>query len=203
MNNKSIKPIVLLFLLFLVCAISFGFNSFYYSKNPGSLFTSIFLGVLFAWAIVAPIIRIKFGVVPFLTIFAAFPVCMLPILWAVNADLPSVSWFIVVLIFQVAFSLSYIGWLRGLRIFAVFKRSTWAHIFFDDQEAGAFNRSKSKQANKSELTGSQEGENIKPPSVIDRLYNEGQISLNEATKLRNKWAKLTEREKKEILETQG
>ena len=35
------------------------------------------------------------------------------------------------------------------------------------------------------------------------LYNEGQISLNEATKLRNKWAKLTEREKKEILETQG
>jgi hypothetical protein len=199
MNNKSIKPIVLLFLLFLlflVCAISFGFHSFYYSKNPGSLFTSIFLGVLFAWAIVAPIIRIKFGVVPFLTIFAAFPVVMIPTIFALKADLPSGSWFIVVLIFQVAFSLSYIGWLRGLRFFAVF--NVVLHLV-----NVVFNRSKSKQANKSELTGSQEGENIKPPSVIDRLYNEGQISLNEATKLRNKWAKLTEREKKEILETQG
>ncbi len=191
MNNKSIKPIVL---LFLVCAISFGFHSFYYSKNPGSLFTSIFMGVLFGWAIVAPIIRIKFGGVPFLTIFAALPVVMLPIMIAIKALPSGSSWFIVVLIFHVAFSLSYLGWLYGLRFFAVFKRSTWA---------GAFNRSKSKQANKSELTGSQEGENIKPPSVIDRLYNEGQISLNEATKLRNKWAKLTEREKKEILETQG
>lgn len=200
MNNKSIKPIVL---LFLVCAISFGFHSFYYSKNPGSLFTSIFMGVLFGWAIVAPIIRIKFGgvlhLVPTLTIFAALPVVILPLMIAVKA-LPSRStMFIFVLIFYVAFSASYIGWLYGLPFFIFFKRSTWAGGFL----FGAFNRSKSKQANKSELTGSQEGENIKPPSVIDRLYNEGQISLNEATKLRNKWAKLTEREKKEILETQG
>jgi len=200
MNNKSIKPIVL---LFLVCAISLGLYSFYYSKNPGSLFTSIFLGVLFGWAIVAPIIRIKFGGVPFLTIFAALPVVILPIVIAMKALPSGSSWFIVVIIFYAAFSLSYIGWLYGLPFFAVFKRSTWASNNSSSFDQGAFNRSKSKQANKSELTGSQEGENIKPPSVIDRLYNEGQISLNEATKLRNKWQKLTEREKKEILETQG
>ena len=129
MNNKSIKPIVLLFLLFLVCAISFGFHSFYYSKNPGSLFTSIFLGVLFAWAIVAPIIRISYGEVPFLKIYAVLPVLFLPFMWVVKA-LPSKSLlFIPVILVYCILSLSYLGWLHGLEFFVLFKRSTWSRLF--------------------------------------------------------------------------
>ena len=39
-------------------------------------------------------------------------------------------------------------------------------------------------------------ENIKHPTEIDKLYNDKQISLDEAGELRTKWGKLSEREKK-------
>ena len=41
-------------------------------------------------------------------------------------------------------------------------------------------------------------ENIKHPTEIDKLYNDKQISLDEAGELRTKWGKLSEREKKII-----
>jgi hypothetical protein len=41
--------------------------------------------------------------------------------------------------------------------------------------------------------------NIIDPNEIDKLYNDNQISLNEAEELRSKWGKLSESEKQDIL----
>ena len=41
--------------------------------------------------------------------------------------------------------------------------------------------------------------NIIDPTEIDKLYNDNQISLNEAEELRSKWGKLSESEKQDIL----
>tara|TARA_R110000737_G_scaffold347103_1_gene377930 strand:- start:591 stop:896 length:306 start_codon:yes stop_codon:yes gene_type:complete len=38
--------------------------------------------------------------------------------------------------------------------------------------------------------------NLKHPTEIDKLYNDKQISLGEATELRTKWGELSESEKK-------
>jgi hypothetical protein len=38
---------------------------------------------------------------------------------------------------------------------------------------------------------------IKHPNEIDKLYNNNEISINEASKLRDSWEKSTEEEKKE------
>ena len=39
-------------------------------------------------------------------------------------------------------------------------------------------------------------ENIKHPTEIDKLYNDKEITLNEASELRDKWGELSESEKK-------
>ena len=41
-------------------------------------------------------------------------------------------------------------------------------------------------------------ENIKHPTEIDKLYNDKEITLNEASELRDKWAELSESEKKKL-----
>lgn len=110
-----------------------------FSYLSGNWLSSLFFGAWFGWAICAPIIRICYGEVPFLIIFAALPPFVLPLILIVKA-LPSKSLLFVpvVLIFPVL-SLSYISWLNGMEFFALFKRSNWSRRF-----------SKSKQDNPKE-----------------------------------------------------
>lgn len=115
--------------IFIITSTSIGLAIYYLSSHSGSWFSTIFIGVLGGWTITAPIVRIKFGRVPFLIIFAAIPVLILPIMLLLKI-LPSQSpLFIFVTLVHFLFSFAYAGWLHGLRFFALFKRYTWLTIF--------------------------------------------------------------------------
>ena len=110
-----------------------------FSYLSGNWLISLFLGVLFGWAICAPIIRICYGEVRFLIIFAALPPFVLPLVLIIKS-LPSKSLlFVPVLLIFPILSFSYISWLNGMEFFALFKRRNWSRRF-----------SKSKQDNPKE-----------------------------------------------------
>ncbi len=129
MQPNKPKRIWRIIAVFLIASIAAGALVFTTSQLSGEWFSSIFLGVLFGWAICAPIIRISYGAVPFLRIFAVLPVLLLPIMGLIKA-LPSKSMLFIPL--PPAFfllSLSYLAWLHGLEFFVLFKRSTWSRLF--------------------------------------------------------------------------
>lgn len=125
---KKLNPLAIA-LLFVITAVIFTMLTYHTSKDAGNWFSAIFLGVLGAWATVAPIIRIKYGSLPFLKIFAVLPVMMIPVMLIVK-NLPSGSplFFLVIPAFAIM-SLSYLGWLHGLEFFALLKRETWRALF--------------------------------------------------------------------------
>ena len=128
MQMKKLNPLVIA-LLFVITAVLFTMLTYHTSKNAGNWFSAIFLGVLGAWATVAPIIRIKYGSLPFLKIFAVLPVMMIPVMLIVKS-LPSGSPFFLVVIPAFAImSLCYLGWLHGLEFFALLKGETWRALF--------------------------------------------------------------------------
>ena len=129
MKSKKPKSLLLIIIVFLIVSLTTGTMVFNSSNESGNWFSSFFLGALFSWAICAPIIRISYGEVPFLKIFAVLPVFGLPLLWLIKA-LPSKSLlFIPVILVYFILSLSYLGWLHGLEFFVLFKRSTWSRLF--------------------------------------------------------------------------
>ena len=129
MKSKKPKSLLLIIIVFLIVSLTTGTTVFNSSNLSGEWFSSFFLGAVFGWAICAPIIRISYGEVPFLKIFAVMPVFGLPLLWLIKA-LPSKSLlFIPVILVYAILSLSYIVWLNGMEFFALFKRSNWSGLF--------------------------------------------------------------------------
>ena len=129
MKSKNPKSLLLIIIVFLIVSLTTGTTVFNSSNLSGEWFSSFFLGAVFGWAICAPIIRISYGEVPFLKIFAVLPVFGLPLLWLIKA-LPSKSLlFIPVILVYAILSLSYIVWLNGMEFFALFKRSNWSRLF--------------------------------------------------------------------------
>jgi hypothetical protein len=129
MKSKKPKSLLLIIIVFLIVSLTTGTTVFNSSNLSGEWFSSFFLGAVFGWAICAPIIRISYGEVPFLKIFAVLPVYGLPLLWLIKA-LPSKSLlFIPVILVHAILSLSYIVWLNGMEFFALFKRSNWSGLF--------------------------------------------------------------------------
>lgn len=129
MKSKNPKSLLLIIIVFLIVSLATGTMVFNSSNLSGNWFSSLFFGALFGWAICAPIIRISYGEVPFLKIFAVLPVYGLPLLWLIKA-LPSKSLlFIPVILVHAILSLSYIVWLNGMEFFALFKRSNWSGLF--------------------------------------------------------------------------
>ena len=138
MKNKALK-IGVLYVLISV-SVSLLLYLFIYStelkseevplSNFGKLFLSFCSGLISGWWITAPICRIKFGEVPFLRSFAAFPAIIPITLLLINVPAGSLGLLIFPLGFlQAAFMLSYLGWLHGLEFFALFKRSTYSNLF--------------------------------------------------------------------------
>ena len=129
MKSKNPKSLLLIIIVFFIVSLTTGTMVFNSSNLSGNWFSSFFLGALFGLAICAPIIRISYGEVPFLKIFAVWPVFALPLLWLIKA-LPSKSLlFIPVILVYAILSLSYIVWLNGMEFFALFKRSNWSRLF--------------------------------------------------------------------------
>lgn len=130
MKSKKPKILWIILIVFLISSLTTGTVVFSTSTvQPGNWFNSIFSGALIGWAICAPIIRISYGAVPFLRIFAVLPVLLLP-LFVLLEVLPSNSPFFVTLVLVwFLLSLSYLGWLYGMDFFVLFKRRTWLGLF--------------------------------------------------------------------------
>ena len=134
MKNKNPKSLLLIILVFLIVSLTVGLMVFNSSSLSGNWFSSFFLGALFGWAICAPIIRISYGQVPFLIIFAVLPVFGLPLLWLIKA-LPSKSLlFIPVILVYAILCPSYMAWLNGMGFFVLLKRSTWSGLLKKSNE---------------------------------------------------------------------
>ncbi|MDG2228215.1 MAG: hypothetical protein P8L20_10830 [Flavobacteriales bacterium] len=136
MKNKALK-IGVLYVLISV-SVSLLFYLFMYSTElksekitlSGKLFLSFCSGLISGWWITAPICRIKFGEVPFLRSFAAFPAIIPITLLLINVPAGSLGLLIFPLAFlQFTFMMSYLCWLHGLEFFALFKRSTYSNLF--------------------------------------------------------------------------
>ena len=141
MKSKIPKILWIILIVFLISSLTTGIVLF---STSGDWFSSFFLGALFGWAICAPIIRIIYGVVPFLRIFAVLPVLLLPplVLLEVLEVLPS-NFLLTSTLVPVWFllSLSYLGWLHGMDFFVLFKKRTWL---------GLFNKSNQDDSNENE-----------------------------------------------------
>jgi hypothetical protein len=130
MKSKKPKILWIILIVFLISSLTTGTVVFSTSTvQPGNWFISFFLGALFGWAICAPIIRISYGAVPFLKIFAVLPFLVLPPL-LLSLVLPSNSLLFLTLVpVWFLLSLSYLGWLSGMDFFVLFKRRTWLGLF--------------------------------------------------------------------------
>jgi hypothetical protein len=130
MKSKKPKIFWIILIVFLISSVTTGTLVYSISTaQPGNWFSSFFLGALFGWAICAPIIRISYGAVPFLRIFAVLPVLVLP-LFVLSEVLPSNSlFFLTIFLGWFLLSLSYLGWLDGMDFFFLIKKRNWLGLF--------------------------------------------------------------------------
>ena len=134
MKSKNPKSLLLIIFVFLIVSLTTGAMVFNPLNLSGNWFGRFFLGALFGWAICAPIIRISYGVVPFLNFWAVMPFFALTLVGLLKVgeyfELPSKSLLIIPgVLVCIILTFSYMLWLGGMEFFALFKRSNWSGLF--------------------------------------------------------------------------
>ena len=134
MKSKNPKSLLLIIFVFLIVSLTTGAMVFNPLNLSGNWFIRFFLGALFGWAICAPIIRISYGVVPFLNFWAVMPFFALTLVGLLKVgeyfELPSKSLLIIPgVLVCIILTFSYMLWLGGMEFFALFKRSNWSRLF--------------------------------------------------------------------------
>lgn len=165
---KKISISVILILLF-ISVVSIGIFVYYTSINT-SIFFSFSIGAILGIALIAPILRFKYGKLPYLATFATVPLCIIPMV-LINF-LPK-KIFLILLFPFFLFMLSYYVWLNGNEFSFFFNKSNYP--FFNKTKT-EWSSQKQKEENEYIYKKSNEQELME---IIDKLDLENNLNENE------------------------